>query len=138
MTHFTTTITADKATYPVLLANGNLMETRDLTDNRHWVKWEDPSLKPCYLFALVAGNFDQIDDTFTTADGRAVALKFYVERGCADRAHYALESLKRAMNWDEHAFGCVYDLDIYMVVAVSDFNMGAMENKGLNTHQIWY
>ncbi|MDF1797197.1 MAG: aminopeptidase N [Coxiellaceae bacterium] len=132
MTTFTTTITADKQKYPMLLANGNLIEERDTEGGRHWVKWEDPSLKPCYLFALVAGSFDLIEDTFTTMSGRQVALRLFLERGFLDQGQFAMDSLVRSMKWDEEAFGREYDLDIYMVVAVSDFNMGAMENKGLN------
>lgn len=138
LTHFTTTITADKTKYPALLANGNLIETRDLDENHHWVKWEDPSLKPCYLFALVAGDFDLIEDVFTTANGDNVDLRFYLEKGFGERGHYALESLKRSMKWDEETFGRIYDLNNYMVVAVSDFNMGAMENKGLNIFNTKY
>jgi len=138
LTHFTTTITGDKTKYPAMLSNGNLIESRDLDNNRHWVKWEDPSLKPCYLFALVAGNFDLIEDTFTTADGNDVDLRFYLEKGYGERGHYAVESLKRSMKWDEDAFGRIYDLNNYMVVAVSDFNMGAMENKGLNVFNTKY
>lgn len=132
MTKFTTTITADKQLYPMLLANGNLIEERDLDGGRHWVKWEDPSLKPCYLFALVAGSFDLIEDEFTTMSGRKVALRLFLERGFGDQGQFAMDSLVRSMKWDEETFGREYDLDIYMVVAVSDFNMGAMENKGLN------
>ena len=138
LTHFTTTITADKNKYPAMLANGNLMEERDLADGRHWVKWQDPSLKPCYLFALVAGDFDLIEDTFTTSDNQDVALKFYLEKGFGERGHYALESLKRSMKWDEETFGRIYYLNNYMVVAVGDFNMGAMENKGLNIFNTKY
>ncbi len=132
MTKFTVTISADKKKYPLLLSNGNLIEERDLGLGRHWVKWEDPSLKPSYLFALVAGDFDCLNDEFTTRSGRKVQLRLYVEKGNVDQAAYAMASLKNAMRWDEETFGCEYDLDIYMIVAVSDFNMGAMENKGLN------
>jgi aminopeptidase N len=132
MTKFTVTISADKKKYPILLSNGNLVEQRDLGQGRHWVKWEDPSLKPSYLFALVAGDFDCLEDQYTTLSGRKVDLRLYVEKGNVDQASYALASLKNAMKWDEQTFGCEYDLDIYMIVAVSDFNMGAMENKGLN------
>ena len=132
MTKFTTTITADKQLYPMLLANGNLIEEHDLEGGRHWVKWEDPSLKPCYLFALVAGAFDLIEDEFVTMSGRNVVLRLFLERGFLDQGQFAMDSLVRSMKWDEETFGREYDLDIYMVVAVSDFNMGAMENKGLN------
>lgn len=132
MTKFTVTISADRQKYPMLLSNGNLIEDKDLGNGRHWVKWEDPSLKPSYLFALVAGDFDLLQDQFQTKSGRKVDLRIYVEKGNLDQAAYAMTSLKNAMHWDEQAFGCEYDLDIYMIVAVSDFNMGAMENKGLN------
>lgn len=137
MTRFTTTITADKEKYPHLLSNGNLIEEK-IQGNRRWVRWEDPSLKPCYLFALVAGDFDLLTDTFTTMSGRQVDLKLYLEKGFAEQGGYALESLKRAMRWDEETWGREYDLDIYMIVAVSDFNMGAMENKGLNIFNTKY
>ena len=132
LTRFTTCISADKSRYPILLSNGNLTEQKQLPDHRHWVKWEDPSLKPCYLFALVAGNFQHIDDVFVTHSGRKVKLFVYVEKGKLDQAHFAMESLKQAMRWDEEKFGREYDLDIFMIVAVGDFNFGAMENKGLN------
>lgn len=132
MTKFTTTISADKDRYPVMLSNGNLIDDKILENNRRWVKWEDPSLKPSYLFALVAGDYDCLDDEFTTMSGRKVALKIYVEKGNLDQAQYSMGALQRSMKWDEEAFGREYDLDIYMIVAVSDFNMGAMENKGLN------
>ncbi len=137
MTRFTTTITANKKRYPYLLSNGNLIEQRDLGE-RHWVCWEDPSLKPCYLFALVAGDFDVLNDTFNTMSGRSVDLKLYLEKGFADQGAYALSSLKAAMYWDEQTWGREYDLDIYIIVAVSDFNMGAMENKGLNIFNTKY
>ncbi len=132
MTQFTVTISADRQKYPMLLSNGNLIEDRDLGNGRHWVKWEDPSLKPSYLFALVAGDFDCLQDNFKTQSGRNVDLRVYVEKGNLDQATYAMTSLKNAMRWDEQTFSCEYDLDMYMIVAVSDFNMGAMENKGLN------
>jgi aminopeptidase N len=132
LTRFTTTLSADKDRYPVLLSNGNLVDSKELDNNRHWVMWEDPSLKPCYLFALVAGDYDCLTSRFTTMSGREVELRVYVEKGNLPQANYALESLKRAMRWDEETYGREYDLDIYMIVAVSDFNMGAMENKGLN------
>ncbi|AJY48196.1 aminopeptidase N [Martelella endophytica] len=129
---YTVTIIADKESCPLLLSNGNLIEERNLEDGRHMAKWHDPFPKPSYLFALVAGDLAMIEDQFTTMSGRAVTLRIYVEHGKADRADYAMDSLKRAMRWDEERFGREYDLDIFMIVAVSDFNMGAMENKGLN------
>lgn len=132
LTQFTVCISADKKLYPLLLSNGNKIEERDLLNGRHWVKWEDPSLKPSYLFALVAGDFDVINDNFTTRSGRNVSLHVYVEKGKGDQAEHAMHSLKRAMKWDEDTFGREYDLNQYMIVAVSDFNFGAMENKGLN------
>ncbi len=138
MARFTTTITADKERYPILLSNGNLIEQKDLAHNRHWVHWEDPSLKPAYLFALVAGDFDLLEDQFITQSERPIALKMYVEKGFGDQSAFALTALKHAMRWDEEAFGREYDLDIYMIVAVSDFNMGAMENKGLNIFNTKY
>lgn len=138
MSYFTTTIEADKSQYPSLLSNGNLAEIRELADNRHWVRWEDPSLKSAYLFALVAGDFDLLEDTFTTMSGRTVKLHMYVDRGYAAQSKFALGALKRSMAWDEEAFGREYDLDIYMIVAVSDFNFGAMENKGLNIFNTKY
>ncbi|WP_017930171.1 aminopeptidase N [Robiginitomaculum antarcticum] len=126
------TVTADKAAYPTLLSNGNLMEEGDLDGGRHFAVWEDPFRKPCYLFALVAGEFDTISDSFTTMSGRDIPLDIYVDPGDASRADYAMDSLKRSMAWDEKAFGREYDLDRFMIVAVRDFNFGAMENKGLN------
>lgn len=138
MSYFTTTISADKDKYPTLLANGNLVEEKMLAENRHWVHWEDPSLKPCYLFALVAGDFDLLEDHFKTLSGRTVALKLFLEKGFLDQGAYAMTALKHAMTWDEKTFGREYDLDIYMIVAVSDFNMGAMENKGLNIFNTQY
>ena len=126
------TLQGDKASLPTMLANGNLIERGDNADGTHWVTWEDPFPKPSYLFAVVAGDFDQLNDTYTTASGREVALELYVDKGKRERGHFALESLKRAMKWDEDTFGLEYDLDIYMIVAVDFFNMGAMENKGLN------
>ena len=132
MARFTTSVVAEKAAYPVLLSNGNPVESGELEDGRHWVKWEDPFPKPCYLFALVAGDLALFEDTFTTMSGREVALRLYVEHQNTDQCAHAMRSLKRSMKWDEETFGREYDLDIYMIVAVSDFNMGAMENKGLN------
>ncbi len=133
MAVYTTRIEGDKAETPVLLSNGNLIAQGDIAGtNRHFAVWHDPFKKPCYLFALVGGKLGRITDRFTTMSGRKVALHIYVEPGKEDRAHYAMDSLKRAMRWDEEAFGREYDLDIFMIVAVSAFNMGAMENKGLN------
>jgi len=129
---FTTHIIADGKSYPHLLSNGNLVADTILENGQRRVSWFDPFPKPCYLFALVAGDFDELADSYTTGSGRKVALKFYVDKGNQQRAVFALESLKRAMLWDEQEFGLEYDLDIYMVVAVDFFNMGAMENKGLN------
>ncbi len=132
MAVYTTRIEADRADAPVLLANGNLREQGDLPGGRHFAVWHDPWPKPAYLFALVGGKLGHIEDTFVTTSGRKVALRIYVEPGKEARAAYAMDSLKRSMRWDEEAFGREYDLDIFMIVAVSDFNMGAMENKGLN------
>jgi aminopeptidase N len=140
LARFRTRIEADRETFPVLLSNGNCIAsgelppdlTGDPDSGRHFAVWEDPHPKPCYLFALVAGDLGCLEDGFTTASGREVALKLYVEHGKEDRARHAMESLKKAMKWDEDVFGLEYDLDIYMIVAVSAFNMGAMENKGLN------
>ncbi|EJI85334.1 aminopeptidase N [Alishewanella aestuarii B11] len=129
---FTTTLVADTAQLPFLLSNGNKVATELLADGRTAVTWHDPFPKPSYLFALVAGDFDRLADRFTTAGGREVELEFFVEKGKGSRAGFALSSLKRAMRWDEQRFGLEYDLDRYMVVAVDFFNMGAMENKGLN------
>lgn len=132
MTRFTTTLTGDKDRYPVLLSNGNKIAHGDLPDNRHWVTWEDPFNKPCYLFALVAGQLESIEDHFTTQSGRDITLQIFVERHDIDKCSHAMQSLKNAMRWDEEVYGREYDLDLYMIVAVSHFNMGAMENKGLN------
>ena len=132
LARFTTKIIADKIKYPFLLSNGNRVAQGELENGRHWVQWQDPFPKPCYLFALVAGDFDVLRDTFTTRSGREVALELYVDRGNLDRAPWAMTSLKNSMKWDEERFGLEYDLDIYMIVAVDFFNMGAMENKGLN------
>jgi aminopeptidase N len=138
LTSFTTTITADKTRYPVLLSNGNLIAQGELQDGRHWVTWRDPFLKPSYLFALVAGNLDCLEDHFTTVSGRKVTLKVYVDKGNLDKASFSMECIKKAMAWDEKAYGREYDLDIFMVVAINDFNMGAMENKGLNIFNAKY
>jgi aminopeptidase N len=129
---FETRIEADKATAPVLLSNGNLVESGDLPNGRHFAVWRDPFPKPSYLFALVAGDLGHIRDIYTTLTGRKIDLRVYVEHGNEARATYAMDSLKRAMRWDEEAYGREYDLDIFMIVAVSAFNFGAMENKGLN------
>ncbi|MFZ5690702.1 MAG: aminopeptidase N [Pseudomonadota bacterium] len=132
MAVYTTRIEADKAQAPVLLANGNLIESGDLPAGRHYAVWHDPFPKPSYLFAMVGGNLACVEDEFVTMSGRKVALRIYVEPGKENRCGYAMDALKRSMRWDEEAFGREYDLDIFMIVAVSDFNMGAMENKGLN------
>jgi len=132
MTRFSTLLIADQDRYPVLLSNGNKVATGTLQNNRHWVKWEDPFPKPSYLFALVAGRLDHIGDRYVTASGRAVQLEIYVEAHDVDKCAHAMASLRHAMAWDERVYGREYDLDLYMIVAVSHFNMGAMENKGLN------
>jgi len=132
MTRFTTTLVADKERYPVLLSNGNPVDQGDLDDGRHWVRWEDPFPKPSYLFALVAGDLFCQQDSFRTRSGRDVTLKIFVEPENSHKCDHALASLKQAMKWDEDTYGREYDLDIFMIVAVNDFNMGAMENKGLN------
>ncbi len=130
---FTVRLEADKVAAPVLLANGNPVESGDIAGTgRHYAVWHDPHPKPCYLFAMVAGDLGRVGDTFVTASGRTVDLGIYVERGKEDRCGYAMDALKRSMRWDETAFGREYDLDVFNIVAVSDFNMGAMENKGLN------
>ncbi|MGM0481304.1 MAG: aminopeptidase N [Pseudomonadota bacterium] len=134
---FTTTVIADKQQFPFLLANGNLLEQHD-SEEKRIATWQDPYPKPCYLFALVAGDFDVLRDTFTTRDGREVKLELFVDKGNLDRSEHAMSSLKKAMSWDEQRFNLVYDLDIYMVVAVDFFNMGAMENKGLNVFNAKY
>jgi len=138
MTLFTTTIEADKDKYPVLLSNGNPVDSGELENGRHWLKWHDPFKKPCYLFALVAGQLECVADTFTTQSGREVKLEIYVESHNIDKCGHAMASLQRSMKWDEEVFGREYDLDIYMIVAVDDFNMGAMENKGLNVFNSKY
>jgi len=132
MAVYTTRIEADKKEAPVLLANGNLTDSGDLPGGRHFAVWHDPHKKPSYLFALVGGDLGHVSDAFVTMSGRKVALRIYVEPGKEKYCAYAMDALKRSMRWDEEAFGREYDLDIFMIVAVSDFNMGAMENKGLN------
>ncbi|STX30109.1 aminopeptidase [Legionella beliardensis] len=129
---FTTRIAADKEKYPTLLSNGNLIDAGDAENGRHWVVWQDPFKKPAYLFALVAGNLACVKDEFTTCSGKKVDLRIYVEPGNEDKCAHAMASLQRCMRWDEEVYGREYDLSIFMIVAVSDFNMGAMENKGLN------
>jgi len=131
LSRYSVRIEADRK-FPHLLSNGNLVDHGALDGDRFFAEWEDPFPKPCYLFALVAGDLDVLTDTFVTMSGREVALKVFVDPGQASRAAYALDSLKRAMKWDEQAFGREYDLDLFMIVAVRDFNFGAMENKGLN------
>ncbi len=132
MSMFDVRIEADKSAYPVLLSNGNPVEQGELDGGRHWASWQDPHPKPCYLFALVAGDLECVKDEFVRASGKPVSLELFVEKQDVDKCEYALESLKNAMRWDEEVFGREYDLDIYMIVAVNHFNMGAMENKGLN------
>jgi aminopeptidase N len=132
MAKFSVMLIADRSRYPVLLSNGNLVAVGSLKKNRHWVKWEDPFPKPSYLFALVAGQLSVVDDVYTTRSGREVKLQIFVEPHDADKCGHAMRSLKHSMAWDEEVFGREYDLDLYMIVAVGHFNMGAMENKGLN------
>lgn len=132
LTTFTTKIIADKADNKVLLSNGNLIESGELPAGKHYAVWQDPFKKPCYLFALVAGNLEHISSFYQTQDGREVALEIYVEPRNIEKCQHAMDSLIKAMQWDEQRFGLIYDLNVYMIVAVDDFNMGAMENKGLN------
>lgn len=138
MSVFTVKVIADKSACPVLLSNGNLQEAGAFPDGRHFALWHDPFPKPSYLFALVAGDLGHIADTFTTAEGKRVALKIYVDKGNEARAGHAMRALKAAMRWDERTYGRCYDLDIYNIVAVDSFNMGAMENKGLNIFNSHY
>lgn len=138
MGEFTTEIRANEKQFPVLLSNGNKVDSGSLKDGRHFAVWHDPFAKPSYLFALVAGDLACTRDTFTTRSGRNVAIEFYTRQEDADKVAFAVESLKNSMKWDEERFGLEYDLDIYMVVAVGDFNMGAMENKGLNIFNTKY
>ena len=132
LAEFRCRISADKQAFPVLLSNGNCVASGDLDAGRHFVEWHDPFKKPCYLFALVAGDLAVVSDSFVTASGRTVALKIYVEEKDLDKCDHAMRSLKAAMAWDQQRYGREYDLDLFMIVAVDDFNMGAMENKGLN------
>lgn len=132
MSKFTTKVIADKGRYPVLLSNGNDIARGEFESGRHWVTWEDPFKKPSYLFALVGGDLEVVEDTFTTMSGREVALRIFTESHNIDKCDHAMLSLKKSMKWDEEVYGREYDLDIFMIVAVDHFNMGAMENKGLN------
>ena len=132
MTSFTVRIEADKAQYPILLSNGNMTDSGDAEDGRHFTVWEDPHKKPCYLFALVAAELEMIEDNFTTASGRDVTLRIYANAQDIKQCDYAMDSLKRSMTWDEEVYGREYDLDLFNIVAVGDFNAGAMENKSLN------
>ena len=132
MSVFTVKVIADKAAYPVLLSNGNAIEHGDLDAGRHFVTWHDPFKKPSHLFALVAGTLAVVEDSFTTMSGREIPLQIFVEEKDLDKCDHAMLSLKNSMAWDEQVYGREYDLDIFMIVAVDDFNMGAMENKGLN------
>jgi len=138
MAVFTTKIIADKSQFPYLLANGNKVEQGSVNEDKHFVVWHDPYPKPCYLFALVAGDFDLLTDKYTTSSGREVSLEIFVDKGNKSKAEHAMASLKHSMKWDEEVFGLEYDLDIYMIVAVDFFNMGAMENKGLNVFNSKY
>jgi aminopeptidase N len=138
MARYTTTIVADAKRYPVLLSNGNPVDTGVTSSGRHWSKWEDPHPKPCYLFALVAGDLVGTRDEFTTRSGKRVDLAIWVRRGDEDKCGHAMQALKDSMRWDEEVFGLEYDLDVFNIVAVSDFNMGAMENKGLNIFNTKY
>jgi aminopeptidase N len=138
MAVYSTTIIADRTACPVLLSNGNAVARGDLDDNRHWMTWEDPFPKPSYLFAVVAGDLASVEDTFTTKSGREVRLRIFVERHNLDKCDHAMAALRKSMAWDEEKYGLEYDLDLYMIVAVDDFNMGAMENKGLNVFNSKY
>jgi aminopeptidase N len=138
MARYTTTIRADKARYPVLLSNGNLVASGDEGAGRHWAKWEDPFPKPSYLFALVAARLEALEDAFVTRSGKRARLAIYVEPGKLDQCGFAMQALKKSMKWDEDVFGLELDLERYMIVAVGDFNMGAMENKGLNVFNTKY
>jgi aminopeptidase N len=138
MAKYTVTIHADRGTYPVLLSNGNLFAQGDDGGGRHWARWVDPFPKPCYLFAMVAAKLDRLEDTFVTRSDRTVQLAIYSEPGKLDQCGFAMQALKRAMKWDEEVFGLEVDLDHFMIVAVGDFNMGAMENKGLNIFNTKY
>ena len=138
MSRYSVTLHADKGAFPQLLSNGNLMSSGDEADGRHFASWQDPHPKPCYLFAMVAAKLDVLTDDYQTTSGRNVQLAIYVEQGRLDQCHHAMAALKKSMQWDEQAFGLECDLDHYMIVAVGDFNMGAMENKGLNIFNTKY
>ena len=138
MARYTTTIHADREKYPVLLSNGNPVGRGDEADGRHWVKWDDPFPKPSYLFAMVAAKLEKLEDAFVTRSGRKVTLQVWVEPGKLDQCAFAMQALQKSMKWDEEVFGLEVDLDCYMIVAVGDFNMGAMENKGLNIFNTKY
>ena len=138
LSRYTVTLIADRQRYPVLLSNGNLLDSGELAGGQHFARWVDPFPKPSYLFALVAGDLAALTDTYVTRSGRTVALRIYTEAGNLDKCTHAMTSLKEAMCWDEEVYGLEYDLDIYMIVAVGDYNMGAMENKGLNIFNARY
>jgi aminopeptidase N len=138
LSHYTVTLIADRQHYPILLSNGNLLESGELAGGRHFARWVDPFPKPSYLFALVAGDLAARTDTHVTRSGRSVDLRIYTEADNVDKSAHAMASLKEAMGWDEEVYGLEYDLDIYMIVAVGDYNMGAMENKGLNIFNTRY
>lgn len=138
MARYTTKIIAEKKRYPILLSNGNLIAREELSNGLHSTTWQDPFKKPSYLFALVAGDLECMEDMFTTQSGRQVKIQIFVEKGNLDKCAHAMQAVKKAMRWDEEKFGREYDLDIYMLVAVGDFNMGAMENKGLNIFNTQY
>ncbi|NVK21598.1 MAG: aminopeptidase N [Kangiellaceae bacterium] len=138
MSTFKVRIEGDKQQFPYLLSNGNKLDSGDLGDGRHFALWQDPFKKPAYLFALCAGDYDLLEDEFVTMSGRKVLLQIFVDKGKLDQCPHAMTSLKKSMAWDEEVFGLEYDLDIYMIVAVGDFNMGAMENKGLNIFNTKY
>src|SRR5437879_8173174 len=138
MAKYTVTIHADREKYPVLLSNGNPVAIGTEAEGRHWVRWHDPFPKPCYLFAMVAAKLEKLEDSFVTRSGRRVQLAIYVDPGKLDQCGFAMQALKRAMKWDEETFGLEVDLDHYSIVAVGDFNAGAMENMGLNLFNTQY
>src|SRR6266702_3556677 len=138
MAKYTVTIHADREKYPVLLSNGNPVASGTEADGRRWLRWHDPFPKPCYLFAMVAAKLEKLEDSFVTRSGRRVQLAIYVDPGKLDQCGFAMQALKRAMKWDEETFGLEVDLGHYSIVAVGDFNAGAMENKGLNLFNTRY